>query len=158
MTSPDVIYTNGQIRNGRGMFSVGPLGVTTNHILENKINKTDQVVKSSGTLDYRLDDQSSSFRSSIAVTTANTGVIAAIPNQSFKILDYVMTSATNATISIYSGSTLIASGLSIPANGSLTQVASNPQFPILETSKGQGLNIVPSSGATIAGHLTYRIV
>jgi len=69
-----------------------------------------------------------------------------------------MTSATNATISIYSGSTLIASGLSIPTSGSLTQVASNPQFPILETSKGQGLNIVPSSGATITGHLTYRIV
>ena len=158
MTSPDVIFTNGQIRNGRAVVSVGPLGVVSNHTLSPTVNKTDQVAKSSGTLDYRLDDQSSSFRSMINVTSSSTGVLPAIANQSFKILDYVMTSTTNTTISIYSGSTLIASGLSIPANGSLTQVASNPQFPILETAKNQSLNIVPASGATVSGHLTYRIV
>jgi hypothetical protein len=57
---PDDVITKAKAannyKNGGVMVSVDVVGVTANHTIDPKINKTQVIISQSGTLDARFDD------------------------------------------------------------------------------------------------------
>ena len=57
---PDDVLTKAKTsagyNNGSVMVSVSPVGVTVNHTVSPKVNKTQTVLSQSGTLDIRFDE------------------------------------------------------------------------------------------------------
>ena len=91
--------------------------------------------------------------------TGNETIIPAVAGKKFRVLDYLVTSANNATVAWKSSAgTALSGDMHIASNGNIVAVGGYPtpagMFGLFETLPGEGLLLDATHAC--GGHLTYQ--
>lgn len=96
------------------------------------------------------------FFKSIDQGSAGTStLVAAVANQSIKVVSYVIVFSGAATAIFKSGTTALSGEMSFGANGGVSSIGTN-DLPILSTSVGEALNITTTT-TPAKGHMNYYL-
>tara|TARA_B100000929_G_C15202664_1_gene316347 strand:- start:83 stop:541 length:459 start_codon:yes stop_codon:yes gene_type:complete len=134
-----VTFTNntGAVAGGSGVFANAG------------INQSTVALPGDGA-DFHTDG----ITATLSVAAASGTLVSAVANRSIDVISYTFVADAATTVRFYSNTNAISGGMTIAANGGITQYGENGS--VLFTNPGEAL-IVSNSAGNINGHITYRI-
>lgn len=96
-----------------------------------------------------------------ATSGANT-IVAAVPNRSIRVLNYLAVAGGTVTLTWKSASTALSGAMPLVVNNALSAVG-NGQAPsghvgLFETAPGEALVLTLSAAVQVSGHLAYQVI